>query len=126
MFLVDTAEGRIISDEEIKQKMAAGRPYRQWLGENLVHFDELPTPQEKQPVYHHQATLQRLQAFGYSFEDYVAVAERLDGVPGVSGLEVNISCPNVAAGCLEFGATPGGAAAVTRAVKAAEREFKKT
>src|SRR3990167_6284528 len=69
MFLVDTAEGRIISDEEIKQKMAAGRPYRQWLGENLVRFDELPTPQEKQPVYNHQSTLQRLQAFGYSFED---------------------------------------------------------
>ncbi|MBI2539218.1 MAG: glutamate synthase subunit alpha, partial [Deltaproteobacteria bacterium] len=69
MFLVDTAEGRIISDEEIKQKMAAARPYRQWLGENLVRFDDLPTPEEKQPVYHHQTTLQRLQAFGYSFED---------------------------------------------------------
>ena len=42
MFLVDTSEGRIISDEEIKQEMAAARPYRKWLKENLVRFDALP------------------------------------------------------------------------------------
>jgi dihydroorotate dehydrogenase (NAD+) catalytic subunit len=41
--------------------------------------------------------------FGYCLEDYVAVAERLDGAPGVSGLEVNISCPNVKAGGIVFG-----------------------
>ncbi|MBI2997438.1 MAG: glutamate synthase large subunit [Deltaproteobacteria bacterium] len=69
MFLVDTEEGRIISDEEIKQQMATARSYRQWLNEHLVRFDELPSLPEKQPPYNHQATLQRLQAFGYSFED---------------------------------------------------------
>ena len=41
MFLVDTSEGRIISDEEIKQQMAAAKPYGKWLKENLVHFDAL-------------------------------------------------------------------------------------
>jgi dihydroorotate dehydrogenase (NAD+) catalytic subunit len=41
--------------------------------------------------------------FGYSVEEYVAVAARLDGVNGVSGLEVNISCPNVKAGGMMFG-----------------------
>jgi dihydroorotate dehydrogenase (NAD+) catalytic subunit len=46
-------------------------------------------------------------------EDYAEIACRLDGVPGVSGLEVNISCPNVAAGCMEFGSDPRLAAAVT-------------
>jgi len=69
MFLVDTEEGRIISDEEIKQRMATARPYGQWLNQHLVRFDELPSLPEKQPPYNHQATLQRLQAFDYSFED---------------------------------------------------------
>jgi len=52
-----------------------------------------------------------------SVEEYATIAKRLDKVAGVAALEVNISCPNVAAGCLEFGATAEGAAAVTRAVK---------
>ena len=69
MFLVDTKEGRIISDEEIKQEMASAEPYGQWLKENLVRFDDLPGVPEKEPVVNHQATLQRLQAFGYNFED---------------------------------------------------------
>jgi glutamate synthase (ferredoxin) len=69
MFLVDTEEGRIISDEEIKQQMATAHPYRQWLDTHLVRFDALPKPPDKQPPYDHQTTLQRLQAFGYSFED---------------------------------------------------------
>ena len=56
---------------------------------------------------------------GESIEEYAEMANRLDKIPGVAALEVNISCPNVAAGCLEFGATAEGAAAVTRAVKAA-------
>ncbi|MCX7014071.1 MAG: glutamate synthase large subunit, partial [Candidatus Sumerlaeota bacterium] len=41
MFLIDTAQGRIIDDEEIKSEMARRRPYRQWLVKNLVHLDEL-------------------------------------------------------------------------------------
>jgi glutamate synthase (ferredoxin) len=69
MFLVDTKEGRIISDEEIKQEMASAEPYGQWLKENLVHFDDLPGVPEKEPVVNHPATLQRLQSFGYNFED---------------------------------------------------------
>jgi glutamate synthase domain-containing protein 2/glutamate synthase domain-containing protein 1/glutamate synthase domain-containing protein 3 len=69
MFLVDTEEGRIISDEEIKQQRAAAYPYRQWLKEHLVHFNDLPNVPEKQPAYDHHAIFQRLQAFGYNFED---------------------------------------------------------
>jgi glutamate synthase (ferredoxin) len=69
MFLVDTEQGRIISDEEIKRQIATEHPYRQWLEEQQVRFDDLPNISEQQPSYDHQATLQRLQAFGYSFED---------------------------------------------------------
>jgi len=52
---------------------------------------------------------------GDSVEEYGELAARLDGVPGVSGLELNISCPNVAVGGMEFGQDPRLAAAVTRA-----------
>ncbi|MDP2950468.1 MAG: dihydroorotate dehydrogenase [Chloroflexota bacterium] len=52
---------------------------------------------------------------GESIDEYAALARRLDGVPGVSGLELNISCPNVANG-LEFGSDPEMAAALTAAV----------
>jgi dihydroorotate dehydrogenase (NAD+) catalytic subunit len=53
---------------------------------------------------------------GESIDDYARLARRLDGVPGVSGLELNISCPNVSNGLL-FGSDPEMAAAVTVAVR---------
>ena len=69
MFLVDTSEGRIISDEELKEEMASAKPYGEWLNKNLVRFGDLPDVAEKEPAINHQTTLQRLQAFGYDFED---------------------------------------------------------
>src|SRR6185503_8386964 len=69
MFLVDTSEGRIISDEEIKQDMASALPYGKWLKDNVVRFVDLPAVKEQEPQVDHRATLQRLQAFGYNFED---------------------------------------------------------
>ncbi|HQF83587.1 MAG TPA: dihydroorotate dehydrogenase [Smithellaceae bacterium] len=56
--------------------------------------------------------------YGESYADYAAVAAKLDGVPGVHALEVNISCPNVQKGGLSFGADPRAAAEVTRRVRA--------
>ena len=55
---------------------------------------------------------------GETVEEYAKVAARLEGVAGVSGIEVNISCPNVASGGMEFGTRPEAAAEVTAAVKA--------
>ncbi|HRC61971.1 MAG: dihydroorotate dehydrogenase [Dehalococcoidia bacterium] len=54
---------------------------------------------------------------GETLAEYGQLAQRLDGVPGVAGLEVNISCPNVEAGGLEFGQDPLLAADVTREVR---------
>ncbi|MEI6664755.1 MAG: dihydroorotate dehydrogenase [Chloroflexota bacterium] len=54
---------------------------------------------------------------GETIAEYGQLAERLDGVPGVAGLEVNISCPNVEAGGLEFGQDPAQAAAVVSEVR---------
>jgi dihydroorotate dehydrogenase (NAD+) catalytic subunit len=58
---------------------------------------------EKLPYLSKFDTAVIVNVFGYSLEEYVGVVERLDGVPGVSGLEVNISCPNVKAGGIVFG-----------------------
>lgn len=54
---------------------------------------------------------------GESVGEYAELAYKLDSVKGVSGIEVNISCPNVARGGIEFGTNPRDAAAVTKAVK---------
>src|SRR5712692_10019262 len=54
---------------------------------------------------------------GESTAEYGELTERLDGVPGVAGFEINISCPNVEQGGLSFGNDPRAAAAVTEAVR---------
>ncbi len=56
---------------------------------------------------------------GETIDDYARLAEELEGVEGISALEVNISCPNIKAGGVEFGASPEPAARVTAAVRAA-------
>ena len=67
MFLVDTEQGRIVDDEEIKRAVATERPYRQWLQDHLVHLDDLPAAPEV-PAPDHETLLQRQIAFGYTFE----------------------------------------------------------
>ena len=70
MFLVDTAQGRIISDDEIKNSMANAHPYQQWLDDHLIELDELKSPPEDYlyTADDHASVLQRQQAFGYTFE----------------------------------------------------------
>src|SRR5438874_2507140 len=68
MFLVDTEEGRIVADEELKTRFARAHPYQTWLDKNHVLLKDLPEP----PHVHepdHKTVLQRQQAFGYTFED---------------------------------------------------------
>ena len=56
---------------------------------------------------------------GETLDEYEAIASKLEGVPGISGIEVNVSCPNVSAGGMEFSVAPELAARVTSAVKSA-------
>ena len=55
---------------------------------------------------------------GHTIEEYARVASRLDGVAGVAALEVNVSCPNITEGGIEFGTSPHMAAEVIRSVRA--------
>ncbi|MCK5915550.1 MAG: tRNA-dihydrouridine synthase, partial [Deltaproteobacteria bacterium] len=55
--------------------------------------------------------------FGNNQDDYAAIAARLDQVEGIKGLEINISCPNVKAGGIQFGTDPQAAASLVAAVR---------
>jgi len=72
---------------------------------------------EKTPVWAKWEVPVIVNIAGKTVDDYVRLASGLDGIPGVSGIEVNISCPNVKAGGAEFGADPVSAAKVTEAVR---------
>ena len=74
--------------------------------------------EEKAPLWARWKVPVIVNILGESIEDYARLAKRLDKVADVSGIEVNISCPNISAGGMEFGADPKAAAAVTAAVKA--------
>ncbi len=67
IFLVDTAQGRIIDDEEIKAQLASERPYADWLREHTVRLDHLP--ERPVPAPTHDAVLQPQIAFSYTHED---------------------------------------------------------
>ena len=67
IFLVDTAKGRIVDDEEIKRELASQHPYRDWLQQHLVDINDLPPARAEQPE--HETVFKRQQAFGYTQED---------------------------------------------------------
>src|ERR1700694_5641462 len=67
MFLVDTAQGRIVSDEEIKAELAAEQPYQEWLAAGLFPPQQL-SPGDYVRMPHHRIVL-RQQAFGYTYEE---------------------------------------------------------
>ncbi|MDB4866274.1 MAG: glutamate synthase large subunit, partial [Cohnella sp.] len=74
MLLVDTKEGRIISDEEVKQNIVTQHPYREWLNDHLVDLDDVEEATEL-PEPDHSTVQQRQLAFGYSFEDIRKIME---------------------------------------------------
>ncbi len=82
--------------------------YKRFLDEKLPLLAELPT-----------AIIANI--CGETIEEYVALAEGLSAYPRVDALEVNISCPNVAKGCITFGSDPQQTEAVTRAVVSATK-----
>ena len=68
MFLVNMEEGRIINDEEIKEKIALKYPYKKWLDKNLVHLKDIPY--NDCPLFLNEASVQkRKEIFGYTLED---------------------------------------------------------
>ena len=73
----------------------------------------------KLPVLQTYNTAIIVNVFGYCLEDYVGVIHRLEAADGISAYELNISCPNVKQGGMQFGARPSSAAAVVGAARKA-------
>ena len=73
MFLVDTAAGRVIEDEEIKESLAGEHPYQEWLARELIHLETLP---EREHIVHtRDSVARRQQTFGYTQEDLRLIIE---------------------------------------------------
>ncbi|HKT74771.1 MAG TPA: glutamate synthase large subunit [Steroidobacteraceae bacterium] len=87
MFLVDTEQGRIIDDEEIKRTVATDWPYRRWLDEYLVHLKDLPAAPEV-PASDPDSLRHRQIAFGYTFEDQRVLLEPMakSGVEAIGSM----------------------------------------
>jgi glutamate synthase (NADPH/NADH) large chain len=68
MLLCDLEQGRLVPDEEIKERLAARQPYRQWIDQHQVTLDDLPSPARWHPT-DFATVLQRQRAFGYTDED---------------------------------------------------------
>ncbi|MDH5639352.1 MAG: glutamate synthase-related protein, partial [Nitrospinota bacterium] len=82
MFVASLEEGRIIPNEEVKNKVANRKPYKQWLDKNKLLLDELdPVPAVHQPD--HDSLTHRQAAFGYTLEDLRVIMEPM----GVSAAE---------------------------------------
>ncbi|PRX48247.1 glutamate synthase (NADPH/NADH) large chain [Prauserella shujinwangii] len=73
MFLVDTAEGRIVDDEEIKGALASEHPYDEWLDAGMLRLEELPEREREVPT--HSSLVRRQQAFGYTEEELSVLLE---------------------------------------------------
>ena len=70
MLLVDTVNGRLISDEEIKEKYVLAKPYGEWVDSNLVHLADLKIPNIRVQEYTDEERARLQKAFGYTYEDF--------------------------------------------------------
>jgi glutamate synthase domain-containing protein 2/glutamate synthase domain-containing protein 1/glutamate synthase domain-containing protein 3 len=68
LFLVDTVDGRIIDDAELKDRIVHQSPYRQWLDQNKIDLADLP-PSQNHHAPDHASIIERQKAFGYTLED---------------------------------------------------------
>ncbi len=69
MLLVDTVQGKVIGDDELKEFYASRAPYGEWLDRNLVHLHDLKIPNERVPVFSEEERQRMQKAFGYSYEE---------------------------------------------------------
>jgi len=95
IFLVDTEQKRLITDEEVKQQLAARQPYAQWLKENQITLDHLPDPTHVKQTDHDTIRM-RQRAFGYTDEDLKTIllpsALNSEEPIGSMGIDTPLAC----------------------------------
>ena len=91
MLLIDTLQGKIVTDDEIKRQIAGEHPYRSWLKDNLVTLEALPAVPHV-PSVDADTVLQRLHAFGYTQEELRLLLSPMarDGVEPIGSMGMDI------------------------------------
>ena len=92
MLLVDTVEGRLIADDELKRTYANRKPYGQWLDANLVHLADIKIPNESVPKYSQEERDRLQKAFGYSYEEIKdsILPMALNGVENTGAMGIDV------------------------------------
>ena len=92
MLLVDTVAGRVIGDEELKEKYANEEPYGEWLDRNLIELKDLKIPNKDIPKYTKDECTRLQKAFGYAYEDVKTsiLTMAKNGGEGISAMGIDI------------------------------------
>ena len=92
MFVVDLEQGRIISDEELKQKICSQKPYSEWLNKYKIRLEELPEPRVMFTHLEHDQVFKYQKVFGYSTEDLemLIAPMAIDGKEPVGSMGVDV------------------------------------
>lgn len=91
MLLVDLHAGKVLSDEEIKQRYALAHPYGEWLSRNLVQLKDLKIPNELVPKIDAEERARLQTVFGYTYEDYrdTVHAMALNGTEAIGAMGID-------------------------------------
>ncbi|MCQ2452855.1 MAG: glutamate synthase large subunit, partial [Oscillospiraceae bacterium] len=96
MLLVDTLQGRVIEDDELKDSYASSAPYGQWLDKQLVQLKDLPIPNHAVPRYSRFERIRQMRAFGYNYEDLklsmLPMALTGSEQPTAMGIDAPLAC----------------------------------
>ena len=91
MLLVDTVAGRVIDDDELKERYASMQPYGEWLDRNLVRLQDLKIPNQRVEEYSKEERQRMQKAFGYTYESLKdqILPMALNGVEGTSAMGID-------------------------------------
>ncbi|MBU9737298.1 glutamate synthase large subunit [Diplocloster agilis] len=95
MLLVDTVEGKVISDDELKERYSNRQPYGEWLDRNLVELKNLKIPNRRVPEYTQEERSRLQKAFGYSYEELKTSILQMagNGAEGIAAMGVDTPLP---------------------------------
>ena len=95
MLLVDTVEGRVIDDDELKEKYASAQPYGEWLDNNMVALQELRIPNQRVEEFTCEERQRMQKAFGYTYEELKSgiLPMARDGSEAIAAMGVDTPLP---------------------------------
>lgn len=92
MFVVDLEQGKVISDEELKQTICSQKPYSEWLNKYKIRLEELPEPRVMFTHLEHDSIVKYHKAFGYTLEDIdkIIAPMALDGKEPIGSMGTDV------------------------------------